>query len=49
MGKVILRKKLQENNQFSEVISINRLTPGNYILSIITTTISHHQSIIIAR
>ena len=49
LGKVILKKELQKNNEFSEVISINRLTPGNYILSITTTTISHHQSIIIAR
>ena len=49
IGEVILKKDLQKNNQFSEIISINRLTPGNYILSIITATISHHQSIIIAR
>ncbi len=49
LGKVIIKKQLQNNNKFFQAIPISNLTAGNYILSIVTSTISNHQSIIIAR
>lgn len=49
LGQVIFKKQLQNNNKFQETISIKHLTSGNYILSINTSIISSHQSLIIAR
>ena len=48
-GRLVFENKLESNNKFLEIIPIYNLSSGDYILSITTSTISHHQSIIIAR
>jgi hypothetical protein len=48
-GKIVFKEKLESSNAFLKEIPIYNLSNGNYIISIVTSTSSNHQSIIIAR